>query len=266
VDNRTVGTSYSAAVLLDGLDLPPGRRVTPTVWIGDDPAPPALWPRLRAAHPATGLWPLLIAEDPHLDADPWAEGDLYPQDSTAPDGHDPAKLLAAWWHDHTRIDAHDLLPTGTRRDVTAPFGPEWPGVADAPPPGDDPDAHGARYATELAGDGTWRPGLVAAWRGADALAVAGWSGPVNHTGDTGEIAAVLRDWEDRFGVRVVGVGADTLSVSVAAPPRDREAALRVAAEHFAFCPDTVWQGRSPYTLAAYADRLVDRGAWTFWWD
>jgi len=251
-------------VLLDGLDLPPGRLVTATVWLSDEPAPPGLWARLRAAQPDSGRWPLLIAEETR-DHDPWVDGELYPEDATAPEGHDPAKLLAAWWHEYTRIDEDDLLSPVARRDVTAPFGSEWPGPAAAPPPGADPDALAARYAAYLTGEGPWRLGLVAAGRGPDALAVAGWSGPANYA-DTGEIAAVLRDWERRFGVRVVGAGASTLHVSVAAPPRDRAEALRVAAEHFAFCPDNVWQGRSPFTLAAYADRLVDADAWTFWWD
>jgi hypothetical protein len=49
-----------------------------------------------------------------------------------------------------------------------------------------------------------RLGLVAAERGADALAAAGWSGPLNYTNDTGEISAVVRDWERRFGVRARG--------------------------------------------------------------
>ncbi len=39
-----------------------------------------------------------------------------------------------------------------------------------------------------------------------------------------------------------------------------------AAEHFAFCPDLVWQGGSPHTLRGYAERLVDRPVWSFWWD
>jgi Domain of unknown function (DUF4253) len=46
------------------------------------------------------------------------------------------------------------------------------------------------------------------------------------------LAAVVRSWEDRFGVRVVLLGADTLEVSVAAPPVTTEHALRVAAEHW----------------------------------
>ncbi|WP_436319065.1 DUF4253 domain-containing protein [Streptomyces virginiae] len=56
---------------------------------------------------------------------------------------------------------------------------------------------------------------------------------------------VLRDWEHRFGARVVAVGFDTLHLSVAAPPMSGQDALLVAAEHFALSPDNIWQGSTP---------------------
>lgn len=40
-------------------------------------------------------------------------------------------------------------------------------------------------------------------------------------------------------------------------------ALTVAAEHVAFCPDTVWGGTD---LPGYAAGLVGAPAWHFWWD
>jgi len=87
---------------------------------------------------------------------------------------------------------------------------------------------------------------------------------VNYYDDVGELAAVVRSWEERFGARVVSIGFDTLHLSVAAPPRDLDQALHIAAEHFAFCPDNVWQG--PEYLRTYAAGLVDLNAWNFWWD
>jgi Domain of unknown function (DUF4253) len=64
----------------------------------------------------------------------------------------------------------------------------------------------------------------------------------------------MRSWEDRFGARVIGVGFADLYVSVAAPPATLDEALPVAAEHFAFCPDNIWQGH-PHTLTGYASPL-----------
>ncbi len=112
-----------------------------------------------------------------------------------------------------------------------------------------------------------RIALIAADSGADALTRAGWSGPANYTNDTAKISAVIRSWQDRFGVRVIGLaGYATLHLSVAAPPTTHDEALHIAAEHFALCPDNIWQSVKPYTLAAYAERLIDEQSWTFRWD
>ncbi|WP_406364896.1 DUF4253 domain-containing protein [Streptomyces sp. NBC_01546] len=107
---------------------------------------------------------------------------------------------------------------------------------------------------------------IAAPSGADALALVGWDGPANWDNDTAPFSAVVSDWEQRFGACVVAVGSDTLHLSVAAPPTSTEDALPVAAEHFAFCPDSIWQGPRLQTLAAYAERLIDVHCWEFWWD
>jgi hypothetical protein len=93
----------------------------------------------------------------------------------------------------------------------------------------------------------------------------GWQGPINMVDDIAKVSAVLRSWEDRFGARVVGVGFATLDLSVAAPPVEEDHALRVAAEHFAFCPDNVWQSDTP-TLTAYAESIRGVNRWSFWWD
>lgn len=94
--------------------------------------------------------------------------------------------------------------------------------------------------------------------------MAGTRGLGHPTMDTGEISAVVRDWEDRFGVRVIAVGFAILHLSVAAPPTDLDHALRVAAEHLAFCPDNVRQGAE--TLRGYAKEILGAPSWGFWWD
>jgi hypothetical protein len=89
--------------------------------------------------------------------------------------------------------------------------------------------------------------------------------PANVENDAAKLSAVLRSWEDRFAVRVIGVGFAELYLSVAAPPTDHATALHVAAEHFAFCADNIWQS-STTALTAYADQLIDAPIWSFWWD
>jgi hypothetical protein len=246
--------------------LPPGRLVSPeaggrpVLWLSDAPAPEGIWARLRADHARSGLWPLLLdaLDDEEEAYRPWGNGEVRPNDMSSPGDHSAAEVLAGWWRENTEDD----LP-----EVVAPYDGSWPGQAPAPATRLDPD-HVADGLAErvFAGHSTLRLGLVATGRGADAVTVTGWDGPVNHVDDTAEISAVLRDWEDRFGARVVGVGFATLLLSVAAPPTTIEEALPVAAEHFAFCPDNVWQGHAPQTLAGYANRIMNDHSWTFWWD
>ncbi|MEV6680475.1 DUF4253 domain-containing protein [Streptomyces erythrochromogenes] len=159
-----------------------------------------------------------------------------------------------------------MLTAEERSAVTAPFGRTWPGTAPGRALRADPDAMAGQYARAfLARNPHARLGLVSAPRGADALTSCGWEGPVNYGNDTAMFSAVVRDWEERFGARVVGLGFSTLHLSVAAPPNGLDEALTVAAEHFAFCPDTIWQGARP-TLAAHAEHLIDLNCWEFWWD
>ncbi|QGV79218.1 DUF4253 domain-containing protein [Streptomyces ficellus] len=234
-----------------GLDLPPGTmRVQPSLWYADEPAAPDTWARLLPARQAAGMQPVLLTETQHFRVN--RVGD--------PDDHDPAAVLAGLW----RELAEDEEDAG----IIAPFSTAWPGLA---PPGEgdtDPDDTAARTTAELAGGDDWLKGargaLVPARRSADIPAVLGWGGAVHHT-DAVRLSAVLRSWEDRFGIRVVGLGHDILTVSVAAPPRTMADALAVAAEHYAFCPDNVWDGYD--TLRAYAaEEVLDRPDWTFWWD
>ncbi|MFE9443386.1 DUF4253 domain-containing protein [Streptomyces sp. NPDC006602] len=45
-------------------------------------------------------------------------------------------------------------------------------------------------------------------------------------------------------------------------PAEAEA---IAAEHLAFCPDTIWQ-TDPGDLVSYAKTLIGERSWSFWWD
>ncbi|MFE6777396.1 DUF4253 domain-containing protein [Streptomyces sp. NPDC057702] len=152
--------------------------------------------------------------------------------------------------------------------VLAPYGTAWPGLAPACSARVDPDERAAEVAAALVEYDILtapRIALVPAGRSADILAAVGWLGPLNYDEDAAAFSAVLRSWEDRFGIRVVALEFDVLHVSVPHPPRTLEEALPIAAEHFAFCPDNVWQDSE--TLERYArEHLVGKHNWSFWWD
>jgi Domain of unknown function (DUF4253) len=191
---------------------------------------------------------------------PWVVGEITPEAAGDVGGYDPAATLAEIWA--TSAEFRDDLG-GDGLGHLAPFDRAWPGLAARGTPAEDPGELADHLAGFL-GDGTARLGWVAVDRSADALAVTGWDGPVNYSDTTSPLAAVVRSWEDRFGVRVVRIGFDTLDLSVAAPPVTPEHAQQVAAEHYGFCPDNIEQGLG--TLAAYAQAIRGEKLWSFWWD
>ncbi|MGW2863426.1 DUF4253 domain-containing protein [Streptomyces sp. NPDC001205] len=232
-----------------GLALPPGRVIGPAteplLWYADEPAAPEDLARLAPARRALGLHPVLLGDTGEL-----AEWELAPEEMSYAGDHDAEDVLAGFWETYAEELGHDP--------------DEWPGLAEAPALQRDPDGRAAEVAREALGEGHLkgaRAALVPARRSADIPAAMGWRGPLNHENDTARLCAVLRSWEDRFGIRVVGLSFDRLTVSVAAPPTDPEEALVLAAEHFAFCPDAIGT-----TLRDHAESLVGSGSWTFWWD
>ncbi|MEU1879287.1 DUF4253 domain-containing protein [Streptosporangium sp. NPDC020072] len=222
----------------------------PVFWMSERPVGGEVWAACRAEHPRSGLWPLLLLHDLRDgDGRPWEQGELTPTPVSAIDGYDVADFMVKTWAEFEELET---------------FRRTRPGLAAPGVPVTDPDEAADRHARLFDGQ-HGHLGLVPAARGADALTAIGWTGPCNHS-DMPPLSAVLRSWESRFGARVVAVGFATLYLSVAAPPSTVEHALHVAAEHFAFCPDNIQQGGSPYTLEAYARELVGVDTWAFWWD
>jgi hypothetical protein len=279
--------------------LPHGQLITPQRWdasLGaylDDPdATPVMWvsDKLRTdvvsrwwhlfeRRDLTGLWPLLLRglgpfyDDVGHDR-PWRTGELRPAtpaELTALDLLSPAQaaeLLETLWR--RAVDKAGLEKIA---DVAIDYGDGghgWPGMAPRLPLQYEPDECAAELAERC------RPAMLAlvpAHCGAQALATCGWLGTMGHASPV-EVAAVLRSWEERFGVTVVEVGFATLLVSVAAPPNTYEEAVAIAAEHHAFCPDGIdrspWPGASldpsGPSLRGYAQALIGATEWHFWWD
>lgn len=257
---RALGLHLPAGALVDTTDEGPWHE--PLLWCADERAVPGGWTALEPAR-LRGLLPVVLdVGDGHGGPDRW---ELAPGEVSYPGDHDAEEVLAECWEEYA-AEAH-----------------AWPGLAEPLPQESrdrsrnqnhdhdhDPDAVATRVADLLLADGgplkAPRLALVPARRSADIPTAIGWTGPANHEGDTARLSAVLRSWEDRFGIRVVALGFDHLLVSVAAPPVTMADAEAVAAEHFAFCPDNVRQGTDP-TVRAYAEhQVLDQPVWHFWWD
>lgn len=268
-----------------GLHLPPGRLVTdtahgpwhePLLWVAEEKATLDAWGALLTAR-AAGLHPVL------LDIDRFAlpEWELSPAEMSYPGDHDAEEVLADYWSGEAWHEAEDeaddedeegVAADGAAADPSDTAGAQdaddvWPGLAPAGAPEADADERAAEVAEGLVATlfDDARIALVRARRSADIPAAIGWRGPLNHENDVARLSAVLRSWEDRFGIRVVALGFDTLTVSVAAPPRTVEEARAVAVEHYAFCPDNVDQGCG--SLEEYAAKeVLGSPQWSFWWD
>jgi hypothetical protein len=215
--------------------------------------------------PATGLWPLMLTPlgGDHLDR-PWDTGELQPVSVADVDANDPQAVLAEGWAD-------SLVPMGENPYVQhlRPFGAAFPGLA-APLrrrdlPATEPTGAVNRYRPV-------RLGLVHC-RPADAVASIGWLGAINRRSPE-KVSAVLRSWEERFGIVLAGLGFATLTLVVPRPPANESEALPIAAEVAALCPDVLSEDGptdgfgyvAGGTVAGLAGVLVERSVWTLWWD
>jgi hypothetical protein len=259
-------------------DLPPGHLVTPRLWVSDARVPDvaSCWIGAELAHGETGWWPLLLTPD--FDIETFGPPDI--------EHVDAERFLARRWQseeiqfftDPAAVeDAAQLIPY-----------PHWPGLAAAVGPSLPPDAVAAstvaapqieagrlsdpfshlelhadtRIPNPLLGHGGHtRLALVQTTDSAGAIAASGWT---NDRAGGPEATAILRSWQDRFGVRLCALGTDWLAVTVAWPAPMTATAhhRRIAAEHVAFCPDILGE----VSFSEYANGLTAATIWRFWWD
>ena len=140
------------------------------------------------------------------DRRPWGGGEPEPVADRDVAALDPQHVLANGWADC-------LVPMGQPPRVAhlVPFAALFPGVA-APLPR---TGHPAVVSADVLDPrDVARLGLVPCRRPADSVALIGWLGAINVIGPA-EVAAVLRSWEERFGVALSGLGFDTLTLRVA---------------------------------------------------
>lgn len=246
---RRAGTRpRSGAPSIAGIALPRGSRCR-RAWASDAPVngAPALASRLAAAFHKTGLWPVLWYGE--------EAPEHYFGEAAEPAGAGDAGARAILRRKWERLTVHPA-----NRAAVAPFGPAFPGLAPgsartqgeaaakdpfepiARRPRDDP-----RYAH------AWLV-LVPANRPSDVLETLQLG--ITGTFADGEIATVLRSWEERFGAVLVELGPGSLTLVAARPATGEEQALRLAAEHWALAPPE--DGGRAGTIRAMAHML--RGA------
>ncbi len=221
-----------------------GRRVYGVATAPDEAS--ARWEALRALVARTQRWPVLMA----------GTGRMFEMLEVAPGPVDEALERARG------LDVEAWIAARERElglaGLAAPTG-EWPvrgGVLGDPLAASSPMIGGALASAAMIA-------LVPTPDGSEApvwLAFGGW----NDCPEPAVHVALLRRWRARYGAEIRGMSDDSLELVVAGPPADREAAMVVAREHFAYDTDLVWQGAE--SVEALGASLVGSRYWFFWWD
>jgi hypothetical protein len=238
-----------------GLPVPAGRWHE-RVWVSAEPMEdPRDFYDFVAAHDKSTLWPVVIPPDRRFTT---GRGDWIDDRARLPPAGgeiaetDAEAVLEAWWREPC-----------CEGNCLDPFGAGFPGLARRSTSQRDPLPVAARLGGLMATMESCRLGLVPTKRSADIPALLGWSGMLDATEDVAAISSVLRSWEDRFGARLVGIGFEELILSVAAPPTKIERAMKIAAEHRAFCERRF--SKQPGNLREFAQGLIDCEVWRFSW-
>ncbi len=100
---------------------------------------------------------------------------------------------------------------------------------------------------------TTKPFEVFAW-----VPFGGW----NECPAAEDMIHISRYWYLKHNAVPAVISHDTLEFLC--DPLDIESAMATAIEHYAVCPDNVYQGTG--TVAALADSLTKSTVWWFWWD
>jgi hypothetical protein len=266
------------------LMLEPGHEAGPALWATNERLsnPGPVWEALLAPAGERGLVPVVLDELQGEPGRPWDTGELgLPRPSTI-DGFEATEVLRDLWLQSLPIGSGPMQGwTGFQSDLpggfdelflqpelheeigrsfeqVAPWGTQFPGLAVR----EDNAGPLADYQRVIHLTPPGRIGLVMAARSADIPHRIGWEGAANYFlagAGPGLISVVMRSWEDRFGARLLRIGFDTLEFIVERPPSSEQAALSVAAEHFAFAGDSL-------RVSQRSGEILGRPTWRFWWD
>ncbi|SDJ38606.1 protein of unknown function [Streptomyces indicus] len=236
------------------------------VWVSDEFPDDVgqLWSRLRYGQASSGLVPLLVRPDvigSPLGLDRVDSVCLHEVLPAAFAAYRRARL-PFWTAPRTVPTPDDVEPWP--HDPGPPYA-KWPGFAPAvqsESPATAPASQAAALLDEVTGpEPAYRLALVRARRAADALAALGWTADA----PLALLCALLRSWEERFGAQLVAVSGSEVHLAVARPPVSAEHARLLAVEHVLTTAHNIVDD-PPTPFPEYAERLVGRTHWSFWWD
>jgi len=115
----------------------------------------------------------------------------------------------------------------------------------------------------LAGSNGWIV-LIQAAGGYEVPGLTGWASDGSWHVTPADAVAILRHWHDRYGAELVAMWPGVQELAVSRPPVDPAAAMAVAREQYAYCPDVISQGAG--SLADLMAIQVRARRWFFWWD
>lgn len=100
------------------------------------------------------------------------------------------------------------------------------------------------------------------WKVIAYLPIGGW----NECPAPPEMIAVCRYWYEKYGAVPAVITHDVMEFILDKPVSDKDEALKLAKEHYAFTPDRVDQCTATGTLGEVADCIRKSRVWYFWWD
>ena len=79
-----------------------------------------------------------------------------------------------------------------------------------------------------------------------------------------DMMAVCKYWYELYGAVPAVISGETLQMYCPTPVKNKDDAVNLAEEHYAFCSDIVDQGAGE--INNHASMLIDSTVWYFWWD
>ena len=216
------------------------------------------WKKLRSLVDLTAYWPVIIGTEQNFRR--VVERMNFYQEASKPDTQ---AIIAAGlaldpvdWVNREGQQSAEVDPHGTTYS-------EWPDQIGPAKAGKDP-FFGHRKASILPNEplSDVYIGLVPTrqnWQLPAYLKFGGWIGcpqPEVHV-------SLFKHWDESYGLNVMVMDADSVTIKVDRTPRRRDDALQLAKEHIAYNREI---GRHEPTLGMWAASLVTRHSWSFRWD